>query len=322
MNTNPSPSAACRTPPLEGILAATFTPFDSKGELNLGMVPKLVDHLVAHDIMGIYICGSTGEGPSLGLEERKAVTAAYVEAAKGRLRTVVHIGHTSYKDSSELGAHAASVGADAISSIAPYYFKPDNAAVLVAYLKEIASSAPNLPFYYYHIPGLTGISVNPVELLRLGDSEIPNLRGIKYTDADLSLFGQCQELEEGRFDVLFGRDEMFFSGLAAGAKGAVGSTYNWAPALYQRILSCYQKGQWDEARVWQRKAAATIQEILRIGGEAAIKYPMVRLGLDCGPRRIPMRQLHATEMREIDTRLDALGFNEWATYPDKKSTDP
>lgn len=298
--------------PLTGIIAATFTPFDSSGEVNLALIPELTEHLIRNGVSGIYICGSTGEGPSLTLSERKAVTEAYLKAADDRLRTVVHIGHTCLSDAKDLGRHAAAFGASAISAIAPYYFKPEDTQTLVAFLSEVASSAPSLPFYYYHIPGLTGLAVDPIEFLIQGRSSIPNLRGMKFTDADLSKFSACQALSDGHFDLVFGRDEMLFPSLAVGARGAVGSTYNLAPALYLKILHRFREGELKEARRLQEKSVAMIRAILGAGGEAAIKYPMKRLGLDCGPRRLPMTQLTPEQEQKIDLALEELGFDNWA----------
>ncbi len=307
MNASPTHSE-----PLTGIIAATFTPFDDQGELNLDLIPKLTDHLISNGVSGIYICGSTGEGPSLTIAERKAVTEAYLRSAKGRLRTVVHVGHTCLQDAMGLGQHAEKFGATAISAIAPYYFKPEDSQTLVAFLKEVAESASSLPFYYYHMPGLTGLAIDPVEFLERGENAIPNLRGMKFTDADLSKFSACQAMSDGRFDLVFGRDEMLFPSLAAGARGAVGSTYNLAPALYRGIVRAFEDGDWENARQLQRKSVAMIRAILRFGGEAAIKYPMKRLGLDCGPRRLPMTQLSSDQERAIDLALDELGFDTWA----------
>lgn len=301
------------TAPLTGLVAATFTPFHPDGGINFDQIPALTDHLADNGVSGLYICGSTGEAPSLTREERMAVAEAYVRAAKGRLRTVIHIGHTCLADARALGEHAASIGADIISAISPYYFKPANAGELVAFLKEVAASAPALPFYYYHIPALTGVAVDPVDFLERGAQEIPNLRGIKFTDSNLALMNACQEAAAGRFDVLFGRDEMLLSALIAGARGAVGSTYNLAPALYRRIIDAFDAGELDTARELQRRSVAMIRALIAVGGESAIKYPPHRFGLSCGQRRLPMKQLTQEEMSAIDRELDAIGFDEWAT---------
>lgn len=304
------------SPPLTGLVAATFTPFHADGSIHFERIPAYTEFLIRNGVAGIYICGSTGEGPSLTIPERRAVAEAFVKAAHGRLRTIVHIGHTCLAEVCELAAHAESIGADAISSVSPYYFKPENTETLVRFLSAAAASAPALPFYYYHIPALTGVAVSPVQFLEEGESAIPTLRGIKFTDPDLSLMNACQEACEGKFDVLFGRDEMLLSGLAAGAAGAVGSTYNLAPQLYHNIIRAFESGDLKAARDWQLRSVAMIRAIVGVGGEAAIKYPMHRHGLDCGSRRLPMRQLSAEEKMEIDRRLDALGFDDWAALPE------
>ncbi|MEM1441338.1 MAG: dihydrodipicolinate synthase family protein [Verrucomicrobiota bacterium] len=300
------------SPPLTGLVAATFTPFDDEGAIRFEIIPEYVEFLVRNGVEGIYICGSTGEGPSLTIGERKSVAEAFVTAARGRMRTIVHVGHTSLAEVCELAHHAETSGADAISSVSPYYFKPESTEALVHFFQVAAEAAPTLPFYYYHIPALTGVSVSPVHFLEKGAKAIPTLRGIKFTDTDLSLMNACQEVGRGQFDVLFGRDEMLLSGLCAGAKGAVGSTYNLAPQLYRKVIEFCQEGDLESARKWQLQSVAMIQAIVGVGGEAAIKYPMRLHGLDCGPRRLPMRQLSPEEKAELDRRLEALGFHEWA----------
>jgi len=308
-------------PPLAGLVAATFTPFHPNGEMNTELIPRLVDHLAENEVAGIYVCGSTGEGPSLTLAERKAVAEAYVNANQGRMRAIVHVGHTSLADAQELASHAASIGADAISAIAPYYFKLDSVGTLIAFFKEVAALAPRRPFYYYHIPALPGLIVDPVTFLEQAGTAIPNLAGIKFTDKDLSLLNACQDVDQGRFDVLFGRDEMLLSGLAAGVRGAVGTTYNFAPALYMRIIRAFENGDIEEARKWQRVAVRAINAILEIGGPAGLKYPMRRLGLDCGQCRLPMKQLSPDEMKAIDDQLETLEFDQWAVRQNGESPE-
>ena len=164
---------------LSGLIAATFTPMRPDGSLNLAMAKPIVDHLIRSGVSGLYVCGSTGEGPLLTTEERKDTAAAYVEAAAGRLPVVVQVGHSSVVEARDLAVHAQQIGADATSAVAPYYFKPNSVAVLVDCLAEIAGGAPKLPFYYYHIPELSGVNANTVELLRHAPTKMPNFAGIK-----------------------------------------------------------------------------------------------------------------------------------------------
>ena len=166
---------------ITGLVAATFTPMHADGSLNLAQVAPLVDRLLQEGISALYVCGSTGEGPSLSTEERQQTAAAYVEAAAGRLPVVVQVGHCSLADACRLAAHAAQIGADAISSVPPWYFRPGSVEVVVDCLAQIAAAAPGLPFYYYHIPSLTGVAPDMVEFLRQAGPRLPTLVGVKYT---------------------------------------------------------------------------------------------------------------------------------------------
>jgi N-acetylneuraminate lyase len=298
---------------LTGLVAATFTPMRPDGSLNLSMTKPIVDHLVHSGASGLYVCGSTGEGPLLTTEERKETAAAYVEAATGRLATVVQVGHSSVVEARQLAAHAQQIGAQAVSAVAPYYFKPGSVAVLVDCLAEIAGGAPNLPFYYYHIPLLTGVSLDMVELLQLAPAKIPTFAGIKYTAATTDEFQTLVAFEDGRFDILFGRDEMLLSGLAAGAQGAVGSTYNFAAPLYRRLITAFQNSDIGEAQRCQARAVAMIRVIVnRYRFHAGLKAAMGLIGVDCGPNRLPNVPLTPQEAANLRSELDALGFFEWA----------
>src|SRR5690554_2274667 len=105
-----------------GLIAATFTPMKEDGSINLEPIGPIVDQLIEDGVEGLYVCGSTGEGPSLTTEERCRVAAAYTEAAAGRIPVIVQVGHTSLEDARHLAAHARRIGADAISAVAPYYY--------------------------------------------------------------------------------------------------------------------------------------------------------------------------------------------------------
>ena len=125
---------------MSGLVAAVVTPMDDRGDLNLGIVPQIVDHLESNEITGIYIAGSTGEGMSLTDEERRAVAEAYVGVAKGRLKTFVQVGHNSLRASAELAGHAEAIGADAVSATPTGYFKVSSEEELVEGLLPIVVS--------------------------------------------------------------------------------------------------------------------------------------------------------------------------------------
>ena len=237
---------------LTGLVAATFTPMHSDGSLNLGFVPSIVDYLVDHKISALYVCGSTGEGPSLSTEERETTAAAYVSAVAGRIPVLVQVGHASLTEARRLAAHAKQIGAAAISATSPYYFKPDSVEVLVSCLAEITEAAPEMPFYYYHIPRLTGIELNMLDLLRIASTRLPTLVGIKYSGPKFDEYLQCIEFDGGRFDVPFGCDDMLLSGLTAGARAAVGSTYNFLAPVNYRMIDAFGRGDVSEAAAAKR----------------------------------------------------------------------
>ena len=293
---------------LTGLIAATFTPMRADGSLNLGQTEPVVEHLLERGIRGMYVCGSTGEGPSLSLAERKATAVSYVRAAAGRMPVVVQVGHSSLADARDLAADAQRIGANAISAVAPYYFKPDSIDGLLDCLAQIASAAPELPFYYYHIPAITGVHIDVVEFLRRAPGKVPTLAGVKYTAPTLDELQELIELEDGRYDILHGRDEMLLSGLAVGARGAIGSTYNFAAPLYGKLIEAFDRLDLIEARRLQSQSVAMIRTVLACGGQGGLKTAMNLLGPDCGPVRLPLATPTREQTDHLKQRLESLGM--------------
>lgn len=293
---------------LTGLLAATYAPMHPDGSLNLEMVGPIVDYLQSTGISGLYVNGSTGEGVSMTSAERRQVAEAYVSANTGRLPLVVQVGHNSLRQSAELAVHAQSIGADVISACSPSYFKPDSVENLVDCMAETAAGAPDLPFYYYHIPRLTGADIDMLAFLDQAKTRIPNLRGIKYSDTTAFEFQACIECGSGQFDVLWGCDEMLLSALAVGAKGAVGSTYNFAAPLYNRVIEAYAAGDMAEAQRWQLLSVQMVNVFAGYPFHSALKATMGLIGLECGPRRLPHVALTSEQIDSLRTDLDEIGF--------------
>jgi N-acetylneuraminate lyase len=290
------------------IHAAPFTPFDASSELALDQIPALADHLVRSGVSGAFVCGSNGEGPNMTDEERMAVADAWVRASSGRLRIFVHVGHPSVKSAQALTAHAAAIGADAASSVAAFYFKPDRVETLVEAIGTIASAAPELPFYYYHIPALTSVNLDMVRFLELAQDRISNLAGIKYTAPTLWEYQACLSTCGGKFDVLFGLDEMLLPALAVGARAAIGSTYNFAAPLYLKVIDAFEQGDLAEARVRMARLVEMVRVLLRFPPIPAQKAIMGRLGHDLGSCRLPLPKLSPGQTADLCDGLTAIGF--------------
>lgn len=292
----------------EGLLSAPFTPFHQDGSLNLDLIPGLVETLIADGVSGAFVCGSNGEGPNLTTAERKKLTEAFVRASAGRLRILVHVGHASIRESQDLMRHARDCGADAASAVAAFYFKPTSVQNLVACMSEIASAAPDFPFYYYHIPTLTGVGMDMTEFLRLGETAIPNLQGIKYTATTLWEYQACLNVAQGRFDVLYGFDEMLLPALSVGARAAIGSTYNFAAPMYLDVIAAYRAGKLEQAQEIMNELVNMVRVLVKFPPIPAQKAIMHMLGWDLGPCRLPLVQLTNEQYAQLKSELEASGF--------------
>ena len=297
---------------LEGLVAATFTPFDKHGKVELPAIQPMVDRLISNMISGIYICGSTGEGHSLTIAERKMLAETFVKAVNGRITTIVNVGHNCLEDACELTRHAESIGANAVSAAPPVYYKITSELQLIKVLGKITEAAPRLPFYYYHIPAITRVDVDIARFLDLSLKMLPSLHGIKFTSPHIHEFQCCLEQFDGKYQVLFGLDEMLLSGLVAGAQCMIGSTYNFMPGIYHEIIAHFRNGNLQSAKELQHKAVTVINTFLKFSSLPAQKSIMRMIGMDCGRVRLPLIDLTDDEERALKDTLAATGFFRWA----------
>lgn len=294
---------------LSGLIPAVFTPFDKNGAVNLPQIRPYADKLVTDGADGVFVCGSTGECTSMTVAERKSVLEAWVEAAAGRMRVIAHVGGTCQADCIELARHAAGQRVDAVGAIAPFYFKPASVEELVDFYKPIAAAIAPIPFYTYHMPSVTGVNLPMKEFLEKGSREIPNLNGIKFTSNNFMEMLECIRLEDGRFDILNGFDEMLLCGMAVGARGGVGSTYNYSLSTYRNLYDAFLAGDIERARVFQQESVDIVHIIIRHGGGVrGGKAIMNHLGIDCGDCRLPFAPYTESEMHRLGEELDRIGF--------------
>ncbi|MEM1227936.1 MAG: dihydrodipicolinate synthase family protein [Planctomycetota bacterium] len=306
-------------PKLNGLIAATCTPLDEHGDIQVDAIVPYVDFLLDCGVCGLYVCGSTGEGMSLSRVERQTFADRFVRAVNGRVPVIIQVGHNSLPEARKLAAHAQDIGADAISATCPSYFKTESVSDLVAWMAALATSARDLPFYYYHIPSLTGSTLNVVDVMREGGDRIPSLVGLKYTDTKLHEFQQCLEIDEGRFDVVWGCDEMLLGALATGAHAAIGSTYNIAAPLYDRMIEALRRNDFVVARQLQSRSIAMIEILNRYPFHPALKAVLEMNGLDMGGCRLPLGALSATDAGQLECDLRTMGYFRWA-LPESSDT--
>ncbi len=300
--------------PLHGLTVAAHTPFHADGSLNLSVVEKQAEHFLKHNLPATFIGGTTGECSSLTLAERRALAERWMAVTRGTaLRVVVHVGGNCLEDAKALAAQAEKLGASAVSALAPCYFKPPDVVALVECMAAIASAAPALPFYYYEIPTMTGLTLSPAEFLSRAAEQIPNFAGLKFTSSNLMEYQLCRNLDDGAFDVPFGFDEMLLGALALGAKGAVGSTYNFAAPIYQRLLVSFARNDLVSAQREQMHSVHLIKVLAKYGFMGAAKAVMEMLGVPVGPARLPNANLTTERKTNLRRLLEALGFFSWIT---------
>ncbi len=252
------------------------------------------------------MAGTTGECASLTVDERKALCDRWTQVAGGSLKIAVNVGHNCLADAVALAAHARQAGVAAVAAMAPCYYKPGTVEQLVDFCIPIAAEVEPLPFYYYHIPSMTGVDLPMGEFLRQARFRMPNLRGLKFSHDDLAQLQACVALERGAFDVLFGCDEALLAGLCLGVRGAIGSTYNFASGHYQRLVKAFEAGDLATARAAQHKAAELVCALQQYSFLPASKAAMALVGVPCGPVRPPLRNLSGEELTALADQVGAL----------------
>ena len=295
-----------------GLIDAPFTPFYENGDINLKPIPEYAALLQRNGLKGVFINGSSGEGYMLTEEERIQLAEAWVKAAPKDFKVIVHVGSCCVRSSRKLAEHAQKIGAWGIGAMAPPFPKINRVEELVKYCEEIAAGAPNLPFYFYHIPAFNNAYLPMVKFLEAVDGRIPNFAGIKYTFESIYEYNQCRLYGNGKFDMLHGQDETILPSLAmGGAKGGIGGTTNYNGRVLTQIIEAWNNGDLERARELQNFAQEVINVICHyrgniVGGKRIMKL----IGLDLGKNRTPFQNLTDEEELAMKAELEAINFFE------------
>lgn len=266
---------------IKGVIPAMLTPFKNDESLDLDAARKLTRYLCDKDIGGLYLTGSTGEGFLMTGEERKAFVETVVDEAGGKVPIIVHVGAISTKASEDMARHAMQAGADAISSVPPIYWKFSDDEVAKYY--EDLVQASGLPMIVYNI-ALAGL-VSFDMLLRLGS--IQGVEGVKYTSSTLYDVLRIKEKLGNDFMVYSGSDELAISGIAFGADGLIGSTYNVLAPLFIGIWNLAKNGDMESARKVQQTANRFIFTMLKHNLMPTLKQTLEFAGIPGGISRRP-----------------------------------
>lgn len=295
----------------KGLIAAPYTAMNPDSSINLNTIPSYANYLKKSGLKGAFVAGTTGEGMLLSDQERLDVIKAWISEKTNDFSIMAHVGSISQTSAKLLAKESARVGADAISIMGPPFLGPTDPKSLVEFCKDIASSAPDIPFYYYHMPHLSGVSLSMSDFLNKAKQEIPNLAGIKFTDNNFLEMSKCISMDDGKWDILNGFDELLLAGIAFGANGAVGSTYNFLAPLYYELMAEFEKGNISAARKKQRKSIEFVDILNRYKGSLVCGKEIMRMiGIDCGKVRKPLQTLSSSEVKRLEAELSDWGFFE------------
>jgi len=298
---------------LEGLIAAVHTPMDDHYSVDYEIVARQAEHLVKRGVSGAFVTGTTGECHSLTTEERLDLFNAWGQTEhRSELKFIAHVGHNNLPDAQALVRSARDSGADAISAMAPNFFKPADAQSLCDWFVEMTKPAPELPFYFYDIPAMTGVTVETDAFLNIAKERLPGFVGVKFTNQDYELLQRCMANDSVKADMLFGTDERLIEGLGFGCVGGVGSTYNFASPLYRRIIDAFNRGDMESAKADQARSLQMIKRMYQSGFMAACKAAMSFAGVDCGPVRPPIDRINSENLLNLRKDLDEMGFFDWA----------
>ncbi|KAL1512716.1 hypothetical protein ABEB36_002259 [Hypothenemus hampei] len=249
-----------------GLVAPVFTIFNSDLTLNTEGVPKYANYLARHGIGGILVAGTSGEGPSLTIDERKEQTEAWADAVKDTSQhLMVQVGGTAFPNVIELAKHASNVGADSILCLPDLYFRPQSNQELINYLRLVSAAVPNLPLLYYHIPANTGVNISVADFLEEAADQLPNLVGVKYTDNDINGAIAAVRAALGKYTIFIADDTVMAEAFSNGFNSAIASSISAFPHFSTEILEGIRYNRFGMAYNLQRNLT-NIVNILRAHG--------------------------------------------------------
>ena len=270
-----------------GVWPAMLTPLDGAGEPNHEELEKLIELFIEQGMNGLYVCGSTGQGPLLTVEQRCAVVNRVIKTTAGRIPVIVHVGAIATEDAIAMARHAAKLGANAVSSVAPIYY-PVTLDETFEHYRQIGAST-DLPLFVYHLNRFNTHSIAPEQYVKRL-LEIPNIAGIKYTGHDLYELGLIHSYAKGRLQVFSGSDELVCQAAVSGACGAIGKFYNlWGPTC-KAVRQAFINGDYALGQRFMLAFQVVIDRILRSGNQTSFLRSAMRTkyGIEIGLYKSPL----------------------------------
>ncbi len=287
----------------KGIMPALITPLCEDESINLPVLDSLINHLISTGADGLYVGGATGEGLNLRTEQRMILSEASVKAVAHRVPVIVQVASTDFSDAVAIAKHAEACGADAVSATPPLFFKYDDNDVY-NYYKALADAVHIPVMIYYNLNA--GVSISADFAARM--FEIDNITAIKWTSSDYYGMNRLKDITHGEMNIINGPDEMLLMGLAAGADGGIGSTYNIQLDIIKSIYTCFMNRDIVGAQAAQTRANRIIYELLKKPTIPAVKAVLEEMGFAVGNATFPMKRLSDSDKRELIDGLKRVGL--------------
>jgi 4-hydroxy-tetrahydrodipicolinate synthase len=283
---------------LRGIIPALVTPFSAAGQIEEDSIKELVEFQIKSRVNGLYPLGTTGLAPVMPPEQRKRVAEVVVKAAKKRVPVIVQVGAADPLVALDLASHAEGIGADAVACLTPFYYHPDEEAVIEHYQK--LSRATGLPLLVYNIPPNTGNNVDGNLLVKL--SKIPRVIGIKDSSKDfLQLLDYIEKVPSG-FNVINGTDSYLFSAFCAGVTAGVSATANAFPEIFVEMYDAFRNRNYERGKALQLRIHS-LRSILNKPPIAPLLEALKMRGFRSGTVKPPLRAMTPTEVQALRATL-------------------
>jgi 4-hydroxy-tetrahydrodipicolinate synthase len=291
--------------PITGSIPALVTPMLEDGSVDYASLRKLIDWHIAEGTDCIGVVGTTGESPTVNVEEHREIIRVSVEQAKGRVPIMAGCGANSTAEAIELAKFAKSVGADCQLQVVPYYNKPTQEG-MYQHFKAIAEAVPDLPIILYNVPGRSVADMQHDTVLRL--AQVPGIVGIKEATGNIERAQWLIRDLPKEFAVYSGDDPTAVALMLCGGKGNVSVTANVAPRLMHELCVAAMAGNIQKAMEIQFKLMPMHKNLFLEANPIPVKWAMARMGLCAGTLRLPMTELSSSQQPAVEAAMRASGL--------------
>ncbi|MEO6974783.1 MAG: 4-hydroxy-tetrahydrodipicolinate synthase [Gallionella sp.] len=288
---------------IKGSIVAIVTPMQEDGSLDMPSFRALIDFHIEQGTDGIVVVGTTGESPTVDIEEHELLIAEAVKHAAKRICIIAGTGANSTREAIELAAFSKKVGADASLSVVPYYNKPTQEG-LYLHFKAIAE-AVDMPHILYNVPGRTVADMNNDTVLRL--AQIPNIVGIKDATGNIERGSDLLQRTPEDFAVYSGDDASTLAMLLLGAHGAISVTANVAPKLMHEMCIAAMNGEVARAREINFQLLGLHRKLFVEANPIPVKWAVARMGLMKNKLRLPLTPLSPTAYAKVEAAMRQAG---------------